>query len=44
MYSSVVYIEMSAWLEHVKKTMKANPSKKLKEVLKIASKSFKKKG
>lgn len=30
----------SSWLEHVKKTMKANPSKKLKEVLQIASKTY----
>lgn len=32
-----------SWLDHVKKTMKANPTKKLKEVLKIASKQYKKK-
>lgn len=34
---------MSAWLELVKKTKRANPNKSLKEVLKIASKSYKKK-
>lgn len=32
----------SAWLSHVKKTMKANKGKSLKAVLKLASKSFKK--
>ena len=31
------------WLDHVKKTQKANKGKSLKQVLKIASKSFKKK-
>lgn len=33
---------MSAWLEHVKKTMKANPDKSLKDVLKMAKKTYKK--
>ena len=32
----------SAWLKHVKKTMKANKGKSLKAVLKIAKKSYKK--
>ena len=32
----------SAWMAHVKKTMRANPSKKLGQVLKMASKTFKK--
>jgi len=32
----------SAWLKHVKKTMKANKGKSLREVLKIAKKSYKK--
>jgi hypothetical protein len=33
---------MSAWIEHVKKTKKKHPDKTLAEVLKIASKSWKK--
>ncbi len=33
---------MSAWLDHVKKTMKLNPGKKLKDVLKLAAKTYKK--
>lgn len=33
---------MSAWLDHVKKTMKLNPSKSFKEVLKLAKKTYKK--
>ena len=33
---------MSAWLEHVKKTMKLNPGKQLKDVLKLAAKTYKK--
>ena len=32
----------SAWLKHVKKTMKANKGKSLKAVLKIAKKTYKK--
>ena len=32
----------SAWLDHVKNTMKSHPGLKLKEVLKIAAKSYKK--
>jgi hypothetical protein len=32
---------MSAWLEHVKKTMKMNKGKPLKEVLVIAKKTYK---
>ena len=32
---------MSAWLEHVKELKKKHPSKTLKEVLKLASKSYK---
>jgi len=32
----------SAWLEHVKNEMKKHPGLKLKDVLKIASKSYKK--
>ena len=32
----------SAWLDHVKAEMKAHPGLKLKEVLKIAKKSYKK--
>lgn len=32
---------MSAWLEHVKKTMSENAGKPLKEVLKIAKKTYK---
>ena len=31
---------MSAWLEHVKKTMKENKGKPLKEVLKLAKASY----
>jgi hypothetical protein len=34
----------SAWLDHVKSEMKAHPGLKLKEVLKIAAKSYKKSG
>jgi len=33
----------NAWLSHVKKTKKENPKLALKEVLKKASKSYKKK-
>ena len=33
---------MSAWMDHVKATKKAHPKKSLKEVLKMASKSYKK--
>ena len=33
---------MSAWLDHVKATLKANPGKALKDVLKLASKTYKK--
>lgn len=29
------------WLEHVKKVSKQHPGKKLKEILKIAKKSYK---
>lgn len=29
-----------AWMAHVKKTMRANPGKKLKEVLKMAKKTY----
>lgn len=32
----------SAWLSHVKKTMRANKGMKLKQVLKLAKKSYKK--
>lgn len=32
----------SAWLSHVKKTMRANKGKSLKAVLKIAKKTYKK--
>lgn len=32
---------MSNWLNHVKKTMKLHPGKALKDVLKIASKTYK---
>ena len=32
----------SAWLDHVKNEMKKHPGLKLKEVLKIAAKSYKK--
>lgn len=31
-----------AWMAHVKKTMRANPGKKLKEILKLAKKTYKK--
>lgn len=34
---------MTDWIKHVKATMKANPSKKLSEVLKMASKTYTKK-
>ena len=33
---------MSAWLDHVKRTMKLNPTKSFKEVLKLAKKTYKK--
>ena len=33
---------MSAWMDHVKATRKANPKTQLKEVLKMASKTYKK--
>ena len=33
---------MSAWLDHVKATLKANPGTALKDVLKLASKTYKK--
>jgi len=33
---------MTKWLDHVKKTKKENPKLLLKEVLKIASKSYRK--
>ena len=33
---------MSNWLSHVKSTMKANPGKALKDVLKMAKKTYKK--
>ena len=32
----------SPWLAHVKKTMAENPGKRLKDVLKLASKTYKK--
>ena len=32
---------MSAWREHIKKTMKENPTLMLKDVLKLASKTYK---
>lgn len=32
----------STWIEHVKKEKKKHPTKSLKEVLKIASRSWKK--
>lgn len=35
---------MSKWLDHVKATMKEHPDKKLKEVLQLASKTYKKGG
>lgn len=35
---------MSDWLSHVKKTMKMNPGKPLKDVLKMAKKTYKKVG
>lgn len=35
-------MKTNKWLDHVKKTKKANPKLALKEVLKKASKSFKK--
>lgn len=34
----------SLWMSHVKKTMKANKGKTLMEVLKMAKKTYKKKG
>ena len=34
----------NAWMDHVKAVKKANPSKSLKDVLKIAAKSYKKEG
>lgn len=34
----------TAWMAHVKKTMRANKGKSLKQVLKIAAKSYKKSG
>lgn len=34
----------NAWMDHVKVVRKANPSKSLKEVLKMAGKSYKKSG
>lgn len=34
----------SLWMSHVKKTMKANKGKSLMEVLKMAKKTYKKKG
>jgi hypothetical protein len=34
---------MSEWLRHVKATMAKNPKMKLKDVLKLASKTFRKK-
>lgn len=33
---------MNKWLSHVKKEMKKHPDKKLKDILKIAKKSYKK--
>lgn len=33
---------MSAWLDHVKRTMKLNPTKSFKEVLMLAKKTYKK--
>lgn len=33
---------MSAWLEHVKATMKLHPGKHLKDVLKVAKSTYKK--
>lgn len=33
---------MNIWLQHVKKTMKENPDKSLKDVLKMAKKTYKK--
>ena len=32
----------SAWLDHVKKTLRLNPGKPLKEVLKMAKQTYKK--
>ena len=32
------------WMSHVKKTMKANKGMKLKDVLKVAKKTYRKKG
>lgn len=34
----------SAWMAHVKKTMRANKGKSLKDVLKMAGKTYKKSG
>ena len=34
----------SAWMSHVKKTMKANKGKSLMQVLKMAKKTYKKSG
>lgn len=34
----------TAWMAHVKKTMRANKGKSLKQVLKMAAKSYKKSG
>lgn len=31
------------WIQHIKKTKKINPGKNLKELIKIAKKSYKKK-
>jgi len=33
---------MSNWLDHVKKTMSVNPGKPLKDILKMAKKTYKK--
>lgn len=35
---------MSAWMNHVKAVKRAHPNKSLKEVLKMASKTYKKSG
>lgn len=40
--SSMAGGRRSAWMAHVKKTMRANKGKKLSQVLKMASKTFKK--
>jgi hypothetical protein len=38
----IIYIMGNPWMDHVKSVRKANPGKQLKEILKMAGKTYKK--